>query len=412
MKLNRTNPLWYIRTATLLLLTGMVNMGQAVMQTLILPFIREDLGLSFSNASFMLTARSAFTVLATLLSDKIFKRWGIKGGLLFAFSGSVLSCVLYGVAKSYALCLVAVALSGFAFGLGGTIPTALLVRRWFEKRRGLVLGICAMSSGVTTLLLSVPMTEVVSTQGVLAAELTTGALFALLGIVVLLLLKTDPEQVGLAPFGTEEGTGLDLSRRKKQEKLPPVGKNALLLLSISMVFVGFFTYCSWDNFNLSAIAAGYDAVFVSSVMALNGLMNMVGKPLYGVMADAIGAPLANVVYYVLLIFGHVAVLFFNGMTPWPVYAVVLCLGMGSFTVSTVGAPVWVAEMTEEKDYAPTLKKLQSCCTIGGLCMSPLPGLLADATGNYNLYYLFCACTTLISLLLVNGVYRKQKRKQL
>lgn len=411
MQNQRTKTLWYILTAFLLLLTGMVNMGQAVMQTLILPFIREDLGLSFSNASIMLTVRSAFTVLATLLTDKIFCRRGLKGGLLLAFLGSVLSCVLYGVAKSYILCLAAVALSGFAFGLGGTIPAALIVRRWFVKSRGLVLGICAMSSGVTTLLLSVPITGIVSTRGVLAAEMVMGGLFAVLGALVLLLLKTAPEEAGLTSFGG--GRGWEAAEKeKKKHRLPPVDKKALLLLSVSMVFVGFFTYCSWDNFNLAAIAAGYDAVFVSSVMALNGLMNMVGKPLYGVMADAVGAPAANVVYYVLLIIGHGAVLFFDGAASWPVYAVVLCLGMGSFTISTVGAPVWVAEMTEEKDYTATLKKLQSCCTIGGLCMSPLPGLLADAAGNYNGYYLFCAVTTLVSLLLVNGVYGRQRKKAL
>lgn len=67
--------------------------------------------------------------------------------------------------------------------------------------------------------------------------------------------------------------------------------------------------------------------------------------------------------------------------------------------------MWVAELTDEAQYASTLKKLQSCCTLGGLCMSPLPGLLADATGSYTGYYLFCAAATLLSLLLVNGVYK-------
>ena len=65
MKLNKQNA-YYMLTAAVLLLMGMVNMGQAVMQTLVLPFIREDLGLSYSNASLMLTVRSAFTVIATL----------------------------------------------------------------------------------------------------------------------------------------------------------------------------------------------------------------------------------------------------------------------------------------------------------------------------------------------------------
>lgn len=230
--------------------------------------------------------------------------------------------------------------------------------------------ICAMSSGMTSLLLSVPVTGIVSEKGVLTAELIMGGLFALLGLVVLLFLRESPEALQLAPYGAWEH-----SVQKEKKKLPPIGKQVALLLGIAMVCAGFFTYCSWDNFNLSAIAAGYDVVFVSSVMALNGLMNMVGKPLYGVAADAMGVEKANLLYYGLLILGHVGVVCFNGISPLPVYAVAICLGLGCFTISTVGTPMWVAELTDEAQYASTLKKLQSCCTLGGLCMSPLPGLL-------------------------------------
>ena len=264
--------------------------------------------------------------------------------------------------------------------------------------------ICAMSSGMTSLLLSVPVTGIVSEKGVLTAELIMGGLFALLGLVVLLFLRESPEALQLAPYGAWEH-----SVQKEKKKLPPVGKQAVLLLGIAMVCAGFFTYCSWDNFNFSTIAAGYDVVFVSSVMALNGLMNMVGKPLYGVAADAMGMEKANLLYYGMLILGHVGVVCFNGISPLPVYAVAICLGLGCFTISTVGTPMWVAELTDEAQYAFTLKKLQSCCTLGGLCMSPLPGLLADATGSYTGYYLFCAAATLLSLLLVNGVYKKRRR---
>lgn len=264
--------------------------------------------------------------------------------------------------------------------------------------------ICAMSSGVTSLLLSVPVTGIVSEKGVLTAELVMGGLFALLGLVVFLFLRESPEALQLAPYGAGEH-----SVQKEKKKLPPVGKQAVLLLGIAMVCAGFFTYCIWDNFNLSTIAAGYDVVFVSSVMALNGLMNMVGKPLYGVAADAMGVEKANLLYYGMLILGHVGVVCFNGISPLPVYAVAICLGLGCFTISTVGTPMWVAELTDEAQYASTLKKLQSRCTLGGLCMSPLPGLLADATGSYTGYYLFCAAATLLSLLLVNGIYKKQRR---
>lgn len=215
--------------------------------------------------------------------------------------------------------------------------------------------ICAMSSGMTSLLLSVPVTGIVSEKGVLTAELIMGGLFALLGLVVLLFLRESPEALQLAPYGAWEH-----SVQKEKKKLPPIGKQVALLLGIAMVCAGFFTYCSWDNFNFSTIAAGYDVVFVSSVMALNGLMNMVGKPIYGVAADAMGVEKANLLYYGLLILGHVGVVCFNGISPLPIYAVAICLGLGCFTISTVGTPMWVAELTDEAQYASTLKKLQSC----------------------------------------------------
>lgn len=215
--------------------------------------------------------------------------------------------------------------------------------------------ICAMSSGMTSLLLSVPVTGIVSEKDVLTAELIMGGFFALLGLVVLLFLRESPEALQLAPYGAGEH-----SVQKEKKKLPPVGKQAVLLLGIAMVCAGFFTYCSWDNFNFSTIAAGYDVVFVSSVMALNGLMNMVGKPIYGVAADAMGVEKANLLYYGLLILGHVGVVCFNGISPLPIYAVAICLGLGCFTISTVGTPMWVAELTDEAQYASTLKKLQSC----------------------------------------------------
>ena len=410
MAASKRNNLYYLWIVAAALLMGMVNMGQTVMQTVLLPFLRENLGLSYGNTSVMLTVRSAFTVLATLLTDQYYGRLGIRKGVSIAFLCSIASAVVYAAAQNYAMCLAAIALSGFAFGLGGTIPAALLMRRWFVRQRGLVLGICAMSSGVTSLVLSVPITKIASQRGIFAAEMTMAGIFALMAGVVLLLLRESPQAAGLNAFGANGVGGVPSAGKKGAQKSKPLDRNGLRLLCIAMVFCGFFTYCSWDNFNLAAIAAGYDVVFIGSAMALNGLMNMIGKPFYGIIADITGAPAANVLYYGLLIIAHVCIVLLNGEAVLPVYLMIAFLGLGCFTISTVGAPIWVAELADEREYATTLKKLQSACTIGGLCMSPFPGLLADIMGHYRAYYLFCAATTAVSLLLVNMVYQKQRRQ--
>ena len=93
--------------------------------------------------------------------------------------------------------------------------------------------ICAMSSGMTSLLLSVPVTGIVSEKGVLTAELIMGWLFALLGLVVLLFLRESPEALQLAPYGAWEH-----SVQKEKKKLPPVGKQVVLLLGIAIVCAG------------------------------------------------------------------------------------------------------------------------------------------------------------------------------
>lgn len=405
---NKTS-IYYILIVAAALLMGMVNMGQAVMQAAVLPFLMSHLALSYSSTSLMLTVRSAFTVIATLVTDKIYQRFGIRKGIVLAFLCSIASTLVYGIARNFGMCLAAIALSGFAFGLGGTIPAAVLMRRWFVRRRGLVLGLCAMSSGVTSLLLSVPVTRIVSEKGIFAAETTMAVLFSIMAVIVIVLVREYPQDVGLTAYGENLSPRDTTGQEPSQCKYHPLDEHSKRHLYVAMVFCGFFTYCSWDNFNLAAIAAGYDAVFIGSVMALNGLTNMLGKPLYGVLADTVSAPAANVLYYGLLILAHLCIVLMNGVSSFPVYCMVICLGLGCFTISTVGTPFWVAELSDETEYTATLKKLQSACTIGGLCMSPFPGILADQMGNYNAYYLFCALTTTASLVLVNSVYHRQRR---
>lgn len=399
--------IYHILIVTAAVLMGMVNMGQSVIQAAVLPFLMDHLALSYSSTSLMLTVRSAFTVIATLVTDKIYHRFGIRKGIVLAFACSVASALVYASAQNLGMCMVAIALSGFAFGLGGTIPAAILMRRWFISRRGLVLGLCAMSSGITSLILSVPITRIVSEQSIFAAEATLAGLFTAMAMAVILLVREQPQDLGLTAYGEDSASLLQAQQASAVRKYQPLDAKSYRMLYIAMVFCGFFTYCSWDNFNLAAIAAGYDAVFIGSVMALNGLTNMLGKPLYGILADAVSAPVANILYYGLLILAHVCIVFLNGLSPFPVYLMVICLGLGCFTISTVGTPFWVAELTDETQYAATLKKLQSACTIGGLCMSPFPGILADRLGSYNVYYLLCALTTMVSFILVNTVYRRQ-----
>ena len=106
---------------------------------------------------------------------------------------------------------------GLGVGLGvgcAYVPAIGAVQRWFVRRRGFASGLAVSGIGVGTLVMPPLATLLIETFGWRGAYLALGALAAVIGGGMALLIENDPRARGLGPDGDPRTPGATSTRPK------------------------------------------------------------------------------------------------------------------------------------------------------------------------------------------------------
>ena len=201
-------------------------------------------------------------------------------------------------------------IEGFYFGTDSSLSraerlffsTATLITRWFEKRRGLVMGIMMSGNGVGPFIFSPVITWMIFMWNWQTAYMVLSALMTVCLSVSCFFIRNHPHEMGLAPYGnpapipaqprstshaaskpTRSGGSLwgDVLRLESFWSLSFINIFCCLCHSIPLVhIVGF------------ALNAGLSAFAASWVLAIMSISSVVGRIYWGIFADRYGARFA------------------------------------------------------------------------------------------------------------------------
>ena len=192
-----------------------------------------------------------------------------------------------------------------AVGSGATQPTgAAVIARWFEARRGLALGIAGAAMSGSQLI-------VIPLATTLMLSLSWRASFLVLGIALLVLvlpvsatlIRNDPEERGLRPYGVTGPVRLAAEvaalQRSGRVSVTDAARVPQFWLLMATYFVCGYTSMGMilTHFIPHALEHGFTAIQASTALGVMGAMNMVGTVGSGWICDRIGrrGPLAT--YY-------------------------------------------------------------------------------------------------------------------
>ena len=96
---------------------------------------------------------------------------------------------------------------GIGSGLTALVLGAVVANRWFERRRGLVLGILTASSATGQLVFLPLASSLIAHYGWRIAVAPIVMACCVAAILALLLFQDRPGALGLAPYGAQPGTG-------------------------------------------------------------------------------------------------------------------------------------------------------------------------------------------------------------
>jgi predicted MFS family arabinose efflux permease len=343
--------------------------------SVLLPAVRDDLGLSNSLAGFLGTVNVAAYLLGTLLVIRATARVRLvtllRVGLVLAVIGLAGASIAPG-GPALAAALVVLGLGGAAIWIPSPALAAAAVP---EERRGVAVGL--IGAGIGLGIVSAGQLATVlrdrlgdrAWQDVYRIEAVV-ALVAGVAIIALLRPADDPAPSrsgsGFAVLRTMEGW------RALTASYAAFGMSYLLALT-------FLTARLEDD-------AGFSEAAASSAFAAAGLAGIVGGITLGWLTDRLGPRRVLIIGFSGIAASGLAIL--TGIVP-VVYAGALLLGMMFSGVPSVIA-VYIVQHSDATSYGPRYAVATLAFGVAQVSAPQLGGFIADATGAFTLVFLLSA----------------------
>lgn len=340
-----------------------------------------------------------------MLDTKSLRAFMAFGSLSLAAGFVLLS---YSTQVWHVIAIYAVFIS-FGSLLLGALTAATLVARWFDRRRGLAMGIATIGTSVGGLLFPPLIQWLIDNMGWRTAmQYVAGSVLLLSTLPVLLLVKNKPQDMGLLPDGALElpSDTSNVEHHAQFASSASILKNKdfwCLAIVMGCLF-GVYT-ALLSNFVPLAGSRGVessDAAWLISVIAVSG---MVGKLIFGSLADRIDLRHGLATSIALIICSLLLLQMVSGFTLIAATCVALGLSAGGML------PVWAAMLATlfgPDNYGRVMGTMSPVLVPFMVLGAPLASSAFDNTGSFNLA-LQASCGVLIFALFL--LYRLPGKAQ-
>jgi MFS family permease len=337
-----------------------------------LPLLRESWAMSATEAGSIASGFQLGYALSLLVASELADRYGAKRVFVISAAANILAAAVFALfARSFVSGLVLYTIVGAAQGGSYTTAIMMIADRFVPARRGAAMGglIASSSAGYTlSLLLTGAMLH---WQGYVGAFVATCAASALGSLVILQMLRAQPNRVHA------RGGGAKFS-------------GAVLRNGPAMKLIAGYTFHSWELLGMWAWAPAFVAACVmaagagtgaatelsSYLSALFHLLGMTASLTMGAASDRFGR---RAVLIAMAGLSAACSLSFGWMIALPVFLVVIVGALYSF--SAIGdSPVLSVSVTEAVPpaYLGATLAIRSLVGFGAGAISPLVfGLILD-----------------------------------
>jgi MFS family permease len=191
---------WVVVSVTFF--AALVAAGAAGSVGVMLVPLQLEYGWTSAEISSALGLRFALLGLVAPFAAALFNRFGLRPVMIISFvlisSGMGLSVFMR---EMWHLVLLWGVLVGVGAGLTAVVLSAVVATRWFEKRRGLVVGLLTASTATGQLIVLPALAWIVEQHGWRNAILLMCILYGVAVTLILVFIRNKPADVGLKPFG-------------------------------------------------------------------------------------------------------------------------------------------------------------------------------------------------------------------
>jgi len=276
------------------------------------------------------------------------------------------------------------------------------VSRWFDKKRGLALGIASSGVGLGIMVMAPFATFLISNFDWRMAFIIIGVIIWLIVFPLSRLLKKDPYEIGALPDGLDS---FSKDIKNKEESIQPADFSLLQtlrtktfwLIAFVWLFLASNMFLVFTHLVPHVTDIGFSAGEAAAVLSLVGGLSVVGRVLMGTVSDRIGSKPTAIICALLQAGALVWLTWSQDL--WMLYLFALFYGLSYGGIGPSIAAL-IGDTFGLRNMGAILGALDIGFGVGGALGPAIGGLIFDATNSYFMAFLLGAVVMFISALLI------------
>lgn len=362
----------------------------------ILP-LEADMGWSRSAISFAVSIGLITLGIAGPLSGWLMDRFGPKRvtvtGLALVVAAMIGS---FGITTLWQLDLLWGVISGLGTGMVGGVLGPAVANRWFVERRGLVIGIFGASLSAGQLVFVPLLMAVVLSVGWRWSSVALGVIALAVAIPVLIFLRDDPADLGLAPYGAAKG------QTARATVDPNVMARAVKAPEFWLLAATFFVCGATSNGLIGthliphAADHGIPQTTAAGMLALMGAMNFIGTLASGWLTDKYDPRKLLCIYYGFRGLSLFLLPYVSGVFGLSVFAIMFGL---DYIATVPPTTALVADTFGRRNVGTVYGWVFCSHQVGAALAAWLGGVTRDMLGDYMVAFLLAGAIAMIAAFL-------------
>lgn len=303
---------------------------------------------------------------------------------------------------------VASFIMGLCAGICGIPMLAYLMNRWFAKKRSTMLGLCTSISSLVVIVATMLASSVIEHYGWRRLYVYFGLFILVIGTpVVALLVRREPKDMGLLPYGADPEKQEKEEKKQFEEKIRLFpGEKKLFVLLFLLIMLMAFPQCFAAHMASYGVSIGFTQMTSAALISFANGGNLVAKLVISSLNERFGAKKMSFVILTALLCSMALLIFCTQITALVYLGAALC-GIALMT-ATVQIPVVVWDMFDEKRYTPIYNALSIGSFLVCSCGNSVVGLVYSHYDSYTPCLLIATVIIVLSMVLLPTVYRMRK----
>jgi MFS family permease len=376
---------------------------------MLLPAMAENLHLSYSQMGFISTSNFIGYLIAVLLGGHFVTKIGSRKVIFISLLVVGISMSLISMASGFIHVAILYTLTGVGSG-AANVPMMGLVSAWFSRtKRGKAAGFIVIGSGFAIILsgIFIPIVNALGQDGWRMNWVIIGISSFFIALICLLLLRDNPEDLGLSPAGNDGNT----SPQQTSEGSKGIYREKILYLLGIIYFLFGYTYVIYATFIVTVIVQerGFSESLAGGIWSWVGFLSLFSGPIFGTLSDKLGRKAGLIIVFSFQMVAYLLVAF--NLPIQYLYISIFCFGIVAWSIPSIMIAA-VSDYVGARKAAAAFGLVTFIFGLGQISGPAIAGVLAEETGGFSSSFLMSGILAGLAIFLTSFLSRPARDKAL